>query len=66
MSGNLVIREQRYPTFSGEMPLSYGVFLENCEVIEGLEHWQDCEGIFVCYSWSRAGAMKAIQEIQRL
>ncbi len=63
MQGNLIIKPQRYPTATGETPLSYGIFLETSETIEGLECWQDCEEIFVAYSWSYEGAVKAISEM---
>lgn len=66
MTGTLVIREQRHPTLTGETPLTFGVFLETSEPIEGLEHWQDCKEVFVCYSWTPEGAQRAIAELQRL
>lgn len=66
MNGHLVIRPQRYPTVNGETPLSYGIFLETNDVIEGLSHWQDCDEVFVAYSWTRHGAERAISELERL
>lgn len=61
MTGQLVIKPQHYP--EGVGPLSYGVFLETEEVIDGLDHWQDCESVFVCYSWTSEGAARAVREL---
>lgn len=66
MTGQLVIKTQRYPTHTGALPLTYGIFLETREVIEGLEFWQlDCSEVFVGYSRTKEGAERAVKELSR-
>lgn len=60
MTGQLIIKPQTY-----EGLLSFGIFLETDDPIEGLEHWQDCDEIFIAYSWSFAGAAIAVQELSK-
>lgn len=47
---NLRIEPQRYPTHTGELPLSYAIY-------DGDE--------FLAYSWTIEGAAAGIEEIQR-
>lgn len=63
---SFVIQEQRYPSASGETPLSYAVYLETNETHDDLEYWQDPEtrGIFLCYAWTMCGAERAIAELE--
>lgn len=65
MSGDFIIRPQRYPTSDGELPLTYGIFLETTETFDGIEYWQDGGDVFIAYSWTRAGAERAIQELRQ-
>lgn len=64
MNGQLVIKPQRHPTKSGQTPLTYAIFLETSERFEGIECWQDCDEIFVAYSWTEQGALRAIEELE--
>ena len=49
----LTIQPQTYPTHTGDLPLSYGIFAETEEGV-----------IFLAYSWSEEGAEEAIKLIQ--
>lgn len=48
------ISTQRYPTHTGERPLSWAIYLRR--------RWRG--KLFLGYSWSRAGAERAIQELK--
>lgn len=60
----LIIKQQQFPDETG--PVTFGVFLETEEVFDGIHHWQSCEEVFVAYSRTEEGALKAVRELERL